>query len=215
VEEKVPKSKKSKEQVSDEEQEEQVEEKVPKSKKQSKQVSDEEQEEKVPKSKKQSKEQVNTYDFSEFGVEYVSIETLKKMVSESNDKLVKEYFNCINDKIIPEMNKAGIKTFIVPSPLTKKGKAIKDIEYTGQYLKQVYGYENEDCKINDFVFVFHIDKTVETKFGIKIDFELNAKALKMAKTILKNNLLIDSFQEWDDTKYKFIKNISYYYSQEF
>ena len=197
-------------------------EKIPKTKsKKNVEQSQSESEEKVPKTNEitMKQSQINeTYDFSEFGVEYISVENLKQMIENSEDERVKDYFKVINDKIIPEMNKNDIKTFIVPSPLNKRGKPIKDIEYTGQYLKQVYDYENEYSKINDFIFVFHIDnknKTVETEFGIKIDFELNAGKLKIAKNILKNSLTSGSFPDWNDSKYRFIKNINYYQSQEF
>jgi hypothetical protein len=75
------------------------------------------------------------------------------------DKIMETHNNVVYDKIkkniIPELNKLGIETYIVPLPLSKNGHYFTD--YAPEYIRQVY---NKDMivrlNIKDIYFVFKL-----------------------------------------------------------
>jgi hypothetical protein len=75
------------------------------------------------------------------------------------DKIMETHNKVIYDKIkkniIPELNKLGIETYIVPLPLSKNGHYFTD--YAPEYIKEVYNKDMiERLNIKDIYFVFYL-----------------------------------------------------------
>jgi len=75
------------------------------------------------------------------------------------DKIMESYNKVIYDKlknnIIPELNKLGIETYLVPLPLSKSGHYFTD--YAPEYIREVYNKDMiERLDIKDIYFVFYL-----------------------------------------------------------
>ena len=75
------------------------------------------------------------------------------------DKIMESYNNVVYDKIkkniIPELNKLGIETYIVPLPLSENGYYFTD--YASEYIKEVYNKDMiERLNIKDIYFLFKL-----------------------------------------------------------
>jgi len=75
------------------------------------------------------------------------------------DKIMESYNKVIYDKlknnIIPELNRLGIETYLVPLPLSKSGHYFTD--YAPEYIREVYNKDMiERLDIKDIYFVFYL-----------------------------------------------------------
>ena len=100
------------------------------------------------------------------------------------DKIMEKHNNVVYDKIkkniIPELNKLGIETYIVPLPLSKKGHYFTD--YAPEYIKEVYNKDMiERLNIKDIYFVFKL-----THDGKKLNTDDPFRASTQVDEILVN-----------------------------
>ena len=71
---------------------------------------------------------------------------------ETHNKVI---YDKIKNNIIPELNKLGIETYIVPLPLSKNGYYFTD--YASEYIKEVYNKDMiERLNIKDLYFLFKL-----------------------------------------------------------
>jgi hypothetical protein len=116
------------------------------SKKESKKVS-----KKISKkeSKKVSKKKIKS--LNNFGFTPVYEKKLDKIMEKHN----KVIYDKIKKNIIPELNKLGIETYIVPLPLSKNGHYFTD--YAPEYIHEVYNKDMiERLNIKDLYFLFKL-----------------------------------------------------------
>jgi hypothetical protein len=100
-------------------------------------------------SKKSSKKEIKS--LNHFGFTPVFEKKLDKIM-ETHNKVV---YDKIKKNIIPELNKLGIETYIVPLPLSKNGHYFTD--YASEYIREVYNKDMiERLNIKDIYFVFYL-----------------------------------------------------------
>jgi hypothetical protein len=148
-------------------------------------------------SKKISKKKIKS--LNNFGFTPVYEKNLDKIM-ETHNKVI---YDKIKKNIIPELNKLGIETYIVPLPLSKNGHYFTD--YASEYIKEVYNKDMiERLNIKDIYFVFYLtndgkklnkDKIVAnyTPFGNK-----KKNVIEIFKKYLGNKF------DWDGSNTKVI-----------
>ena len=100
-------------------------------------------------SKKISKKEIKS--LNHFGFTPVFEKKLDKIM-ELHNKVI---YDKIKKNIIPELNKLGIETYIVPLPLSKEGHYFTD--YAPEYIKEVYNKNMiERLNIKDLYFLFKL-----------------------------------------------------------
>jgi len=100
-------------------------------------------------SKKISKKEIKS--LNNFGFTPVFEKKLDKIM-ESYNKVI---YNKLKNNIIPELNKLGIETYLVPLPLSKSGHYFTD--YAPEYIREVYNKDMiERLDIKDIYFVFYL-----------------------------------------------------------
>ena len=96
---------------------------------------------------------------------------------ETHNKVI---YDKIKKNIIPELNKLGIETYIVPLPLSKNGHYFTD--YASEYIHEVYNKDMiERLNIKDIYFVFYL-----TNDGKKLNTDDPFRASTRVDEILVN-----------------------------
>ena len=120
-----------------------------------------------------------------YGVKILTEKNLEKIANKN--ETTKYIYTIIKTNIIPEINKLGIKTFIVPSPLSSYGSYWSDFPF--DYIKKTYKQELHD--INYMYFVFSLNQKADeimTDQSIQIKFKELSKENKIK--------LIDIFEKY-------------------
>ena len=100
-------------------------------------------------SKKESKKEIKS--LNHFGFTPVFEKKLDKIMEKHNNVV----YDKIKKNIIPELNKLGIETYIVPLPLSENGYYFTD--YASEYIKEVYNKDMiERLNIKDIYFIFKL-----------------------------------------------------------
>jgi hypothetical protein len=101
-----------------------------------------------------------------YNVKILSEKDLEKVILKND--ITKNVYKILTTKVIPEINKLKIKTFIVPLPLSDNNIYWDDFPY--DYIKETY---NEDLlDINHIVFVFYMN-TEGTEIAINKNIKIN------------------------------------------
>jgi hypothetical protein len=115
---------------------------------------------------------------------------LEKIIS--SNKVVNEIYTTLQNKIIPELNKLGIKTYIVPLPLSVNNMYWTD--YAPEYIYETYG----DRLLDKYIyFVFYLNKEgneLHMTRPIGISFTPLGKNKKTVVELFTSNL--KKYFEW-------------------
>jgi len=139
-----------------------------------------------------------------YGFKSLSLTDLEKIIMKNHK--TKYIYDIIKNKIIPEINKLKIETFIVPLPLSNNNVYWDDYAYN--YIKKIY--KKDILDINYLYFTFYLDIG-----GKEINFSRNIDVIFNVLNIDNKIKIIDIFEKylfqyfiWDGTNVNPI-NISY------
>jgi hypothetical protein len=149
-------------------------------------------------SKKPSKKGIDLSTF--YGIKIVSQKQLEK-ISQSNPDS-KYIYDIIKSKIIPQINKLGIETFLVPLPLSDNNKYWDD--FPPDYIKSIFKKDILDIDFMFFVFdlnknanEINLDKSIRVQFS-RLDLDKKINIINIFEKYLFG------YFEWNGSNHKSI-----------
>ena len=136
-----------------------------------------------------------------FDLDPVYIDDLDKIVASSSTNDIKILYNKLKKNIVPELNKIGITTFIVPLPISK-GAGIYWTDYAPEFIKKAYNVDIWD--LSHYIYMtIYLDRNneINKNRSINVSFtplnkENKIKVINILDKYVKNNY------EWNGSNAK-------------
>jgi len=128
-----------------------------------------------------------------FGFKVVSEKKLANIISKK--PAISKIYKILLKKIIPEIKKFGIDTYIIPLPKSKDDKYWAD--YASAYINYTYDKEFMDSDIVYFTFYLnHEGDTINTNRSIRINYNFDDELrINIVSAIVAKN--INDYYNWD------------------